>query len=154
MIVPFVKRFRGTILQIGARLKEERLRVGIKQADLAAQIGIAKKSQTNYELGHSSPSADYLAAIADTGIDIQYVLTGRRAAPIAGDEAELLARYREAAPELRAAALRVLGVATVGSSSKYNVQVEGNHGQVFTAPVRQDKAQFHFGSAGKKGGKK
>lgn len=136
------------------RLKEERERIGHTQAQLAAIAGVTKTSQSNYESDKRQPDTGYLAAIAGAGIDVQYVVTGRPAAPIAGDEAELLARYREASPELRAAALRVLGVATVGSSSKYNVQVEGNHGQVFTAPVRQDKAQFHFGSAGKKGGKK
>lgn len=35
-------------------------------------------SQSRYELGNSSPTAEYLAAIYELGVDVLYVITGKR----------------------------------------------------------------------------
>ena len=40
-----------------------------------------KLAQSNYEGGTRSPDAEYLSKIAGAGVDIAYVLTGRRAIP-------------------------------------------------------------------------
>ena len=134
-------------MEIGARLKSERIRLGKSQAELAAATGVAKKSQTNYELGHSAPSAEYLAAAASAGIDVLYVLTGRHSPQMSGDEAQLLRRYRESSPEVRAAVLGALGIVAVPISG--GVQI-GNASQIITGgDVNQSNAQFHI-SAGKK----
>lgn len=66
------------MLNIGERLREERVRLGFNQADFAAFAGVAKTSQFNYEKGDRSPDADYLAAVAERGVDILYVVTGER----------------------------------------------------------------------------
>lgn len=63
---------------IGDRLKEERERLGFSQTEFAAVAGASKNSQYNYEKGDRSPDADYLAAIADRGVDVLYVVTGER----------------------------------------------------------------------------
>jgi transcriptional regulator with XRE-family HTH domain len=72
----------NTILElfvgIGERLKEERVRLGMNQADFAAAGGAHRKSQGNYESGERQPDAAYLSAIAATGADIQYIVTGNR----------------------------------------------------------------------------
>lgn len=83
---------------IGDRLKEERQRLGLNQSDFAAFAGVAKNSQLNYEKGERSPDAGYLAAIADKGVDVLYVVTGKRT-PAAADaiseaEADLLEHFR------------------------------------------------------------
>ncbi|MCL8304586.1 helix-turn-helix domain-containing protein [Pseudomonas putida] len=65
-------------MNIGERLREERVRLGYNQADFAAIAGVAKTSQFNYEKGDRSPDADYLAAIAEKGVDVLYVVTGVR----------------------------------------------------------------------------
>lgn len=135
----------------GTRLKEERRRLGLTQAELAEKAGIAKKSQTNYELGNSAPGADYLAAAAGIGIDVLYVLTGT-AAPIAPEEGEMLAAYRRATPELRAAALRMLGVAAT-SSPAGPVISGGEQGQVVMGSQTVD-APMTFEVGGSKRGKK
>lgn len=83
---------------IGDRLKEERQRLGLNQSDFAAFAGVAKNSQLNYEKGERSPDAGYLAAIAEKGVDVLYVVTGKRT-PAAADaiseaEADLLEHFR------------------------------------------------------------
>jgi len=66
------------LLNIGERLKEERVRLGFNQAEFAAFAGVAKTSQFNYEKGDRSPDAAYLAAVAERGVDVLYVVTGER----------------------------------------------------------------------------
>ncbi|PZW46402.1 helix-turn-helix domain-containing protein [Pseudomonas sp. URMO17WK12:I2] len=85
-------------MNIGDRLREERVRLGLNQADFAALAGVAKTTQFNYEKGERSPDAGYLAAIAEKGVDVLYVITGKRT-PAAADaisetEADLLEHFR------------------------------------------------------------
>ncbi|MCA8305474.1 helix-turn-helix domain-containing protein [Burkholderia seminalis] len=82
---------------IGARLKEERMRVGMSQAEIAALGGLSNKTQLSYESDARSPDANYLAALAKVGVDVLYVITGVRALPstMAEDEAELLDSFRQ-----------------------------------------------------------
>lgn len=63
---------------IGERLKEERERLGMNQTDFAALAGASKNTQYNYEKGDRSPDANYLAAAAEQGVDVLYVITGAR----------------------------------------------------------------------------
>jgi len=150
-----VKHFEGRIVDIGQRLKKERVRLGKTQAELADELGIAKKSQTNYELGNASPSAVYLARAALAGIDVAYVLTGTHSpgSASAGDEAELLRRFREASPELQAATLRTLGAgASPGAKEGSRVAIGGGEqGQVFAGDARQESVNIRVG--GKKKGR-
>ena len=60
------------------RLKEERIRLNLNQSEFAAIGGVQKGAQINYEQGKRNPDADYLAAIATKGADVQYILTGVR----------------------------------------------------------------------------
>ncbi len=64
---------------IGSRIREQRERLGYSQAEIAEKAGVTARSQRNYETGTRVPDAGYLATIAPLGIDINYVLNGRRA---------------------------------------------------------------------------
>lgn len=70
---------------IGERLKEVREAMGKSQSDFAAIAaaagapGTTRQSQAKYEKGLQAPSAPYLAALAANGIDVTYVLTGKKA---------------------------------------------------------------------------
>ncbi|WP_414502636.1 XRE family transcriptional regulator [Zymobacter sp. IVIA_5232.4 C2] len=66
-------------LSIGERLRSERKRLGLNQADLGKAGGVQLLAQSNYENGKRTPSAEYLSAVAKQGVDVQYVLTGVRA---------------------------------------------------------------------------
>ncbi len=68
---------------ISDRLREERLRLDLTQAQLADLVGITKKTQINWEHGISSPNADALIGYQTAGVDAWYVLTGERASPAA-----------------------------------------------------------------------
>lgn len=91
-------------------------------------------SQINYESGARSPGADYLAAIASSGADVQYIVTGIRSAQaLSPDESLLLDRYRASPRELRDAALRVLlggDGPTTSKARKIKQTVSGNANQV------------------------
>jgi transcriptional regulator with XRE-family HTH domain len=63
-------------LSIGGRVRQERKRIGLTQAELAAQLGIHTRTQANYELGKTHPGMDYFDALQKIGIDGAYVLTG------------------------------------------------------------------------------
>lgn len=65
---------------VGARLREERTRLNLSQTAFADVAGVTKTTQGNYETNKRSPDAEYLAAIARSGVDVQYVVTGERAA--------------------------------------------------------------------------
>lgn len=60
------------------RLREERAKTGMSQTEFAAVAGVGKQSQINYEGEKRQPDAAYLAAIAEIGADVLYILTGRR----------------------------------------------------------------------------
>lgn len=84
---------------IGERLKEERERLGLNQTEFSARAGASKNTQYNYEKGERSPDAAYLAAADGMGVDVLYVVTGRRtpeaASSFNGDEVDLVESYRQ-----------------------------------------------------------
>ncbi|MGC6371877.1 helix-turn-helix domain-containing protein [Pseudomonas sp. K2I15] len=65
-------------MNIGARLKAERVRLGYSQAALGKVGGVETNAQGRYENGVRFPRADYLALIAAAGIDVLFVITGKR----------------------------------------------------------------------------
>ncbi|MDY6991058.1 MAG: helix-turn-helix transcriptional regulator [Pseudomonadota bacterium] len=65
-------------MEIGTRLREERERLKIRQNDFSRFAGVTKQAQINYELNRRVPNANYLAKIAELGVDLEYVITGRR----------------------------------------------------------------------------
>ena len=67
------------IATIGGRLKAERLRLGFSQPALAALAGAARRAAINWEKGASSPTANTLAAFAEAGADVLFIITGQRA---------------------------------------------------------------------------
>lgn len=86
-------------MTIGARLREERGRLGISQTDLATACGIAKNTQLNYEKDERSPDAAYLVSARQAGVDVHYVLFGERihesVDSLSELEAELMEYFRD-----------------------------------------------------------
>lgn len=66
------------MVNIGARLLEERKRLGLNQTDFSALGKAAKRAQVRYEAGERSPDLEYLAGIASAGADVLYIITGER----------------------------------------------------------------------------
>lgn len=117
---------------IGKRLGNERKNIGITQGDFAGKLGITVQSQGNYERDVRSPSAEYLQLADGLGVDILYVLTGRRASTVVSSlnssEQALLSMYRNAAQPIQAAVMGVLATGVMPSNQRV-VSVRGNDSQ-------------------------
>ncbi|TMJ16037.1 MAG: helix-turn-helix transcriptional regulator [Alphaproteobacteria bacterium] len=65
-------------MSFGARLAEERKRLGLKQAEFAALVGTDVPKQSLYENDRRELRADYLARLSEAGVDVVYILSARR----------------------------------------------------------------------------
>ena len=65
-------------MSFGKRLAEERRRLGLKQAEFARLVGTNVPKQSLYENDKRELRASYLARLPEAGVDVVYVLTGRR----------------------------------------------------------------------------
>lgn len=79
------------------RLRIERERNVMTQAEFAAIAGVSRTAQINYEKGERAPNLAYLAAIAQIGCDIQYIVTGERAVgELSSEEIDMINLFRSA----------------------------------------------------------
>ncbi|AZU56389.1 helix-turn-helix transcriptional regulator [Ralstonia pseudosolanacearum] len=95
---------------LGERLTEERKRKGLNQTEFGALGGVSVKTQVLYEKSERAPDANYLMALAEGGIDVLYVLTGKHsAAELAPDEEMVLTGYRKLDARGRSGVLALIG---------------------------------------------
>lgn len=115
-------------MSLGARLKEERKRLGFNQSEFAALVGSSYKSQLRWEKDESSPSADALNIWAGIGLDVLYVVTGQRSADLpphlnipkmSQEKQELMDAFDNMSPEQRRAILEVGKVLVQPKPSKF-----------------------------------
>ena len=87
----------------GARLKAERKRLGLMQAEFASRVGTDVPKQSMYENDRRELRAAYLSRIAAAGVDVVYVLTGQRIeGPWLDEDARtLLSTYLELPADLQ-----------------------------------------------------
>jgi len=117
----------GNFVDMGTRLREERERLDYSQSAFAALAGAGRKTQFNYEIGERSPDGAYLAAIAEAGADVQYILTGEHAATVLEPEERVLIQsFRRSPVELRKAALRILIAEEVHASRSSTIHGDVN----------------------------
>jgi transcriptional regulator with XRE-family HTH domain len=92
-------------MSFGARLAEERRRLGLKQADFASLVGTDVARQSLYENDRRALRADYLARLAAAGVDVVYILTSRRSegTRLGDDASALLSGYLALSPSLQEA---------------------------------------------------
>lgn len=117
-------------MTIGERLKQERERLRLSQPAFAAVAGTTKQTLFSWETGKTSPDGFQMAALAEAGVDVLYVLTGEYvggAAPgpgLTAEEQTLVSYYREASREVRRAALGAL----IGATAQGGGVSLTNHG--------------------------
>jgi transcriptional regulator with XRE-family HTH domain len=92
-------------MSFGKRLAEERRRLGLKQAEFVALVGTDVPKQSLYENDKRALRADYLARLAEAGVDVIYVLTGRRSEgrSLSQEASDLLTAYLMLPPEMQEA---------------------------------------------------
>ncbi len=67
-------------MSIGARIAEERKRLGFTQAAFAEKMGVSLSSQKRYETGTRMPGMDYVFAASGLGVDANYIASATREA--------------------------------------------------------------------------
>ena len=77
--------------EIGLRLRSERKRIHMTQAQFGKEGGVSLSSQNAYESALHFPDARYLARIAGVGVDVNYVLLGDRSELTSLSDSEVLA---------------------------------------------------------------
>lgn len=63
-------------MDLANRIKAWRHALGLTQDEFAKLAGMSKATLVGYEVGQRKPGADALAAIARTGVDMRWLLTG------------------------------------------------------------------------------
>lgn len=82
------------LTNFAARLRSLRKQTGLNQTDFASVGGVGLGSQSKYERGDTEPGAAYLAALAEQGHDVAYLLTGRAGSDLLdAPSSELLAAF-------------------------------------------------------------
>ncbi len=82
--------------EFGDRLKQERSRLSLSQVEFAALGGVKQRAQFQYEKGMRRPNSDYLSALAASGVDIWYLLTGQKGARLeSSEEQRIVAEFRQ-----------------------------------------------------------
>lgn len=77
------------------RLKEERERLKLTQADMAERCGVSREIWGKYERGQAVPGGEVLFTLAQVGADVHYILTGQRSTvALPNREAALVDNYR------------------------------------------------------------
>ncbi len=97
---------------ISARFKEERERLGLTQQEIAAAGNVGHRTVQGWESGSFAPKAEFLAHAATIGVDVTYIITGRRSAPISTQSAP--------APASDADAIHIPILSAVGSMGPGN----------------------------------
>ncbi|KAF1719790.1 helix-turn-helix domain-containing protein [Pseudoxanthomonas wuyuanensis] len=131
-------------MDFGRRLKEERERLGYTQEALATVCNVSKRAQLKYESGEQCPGGGYLAGASLAGIDIVYVLTGRRTGQHDPDETRLLAKYRSASSEVKKVVMAALAAAPATPQAAYTITAS-DIAQVVQGNVDQSGATIQVG---------
>lgn len=99
----------------GTRLKIERQRLGLTQIELAEIGAVSKNTQIAYEGDENSPTAKYLSAVAERGIDIHFLFYGEYGnTGVSKQVAELLTVLNQLPPTQQAMAFAMLNLFLVG----------------------------------------
>lgn len=85
--------------EIGLRLKEERDRLGLKAADFGMFGDWPVRTVYGWEAGKATPKAEFFADVEPLGLDVHYIITGKRTrdsltgaapAPASTDDADVI----------------------------------------------------------------
>ena len=73
------------LVEMGRRLLEERKRLALNQEALGAKANVSRAAHATYESGKTPPDIIYMALVGEAGVDVGYVLSGRRGPEVGGD---------------------------------------------------------------------
>lgn len=126
------------------RLKSEREALGLSQQALAERLGVALRSQQNYESGARVPDANYLGMLGAIGADVLFLVTGQRApaAPqLDAAEQALVESYRRCTPSARINLIQTAAVLSAGLDMPSSVKPAGSSAGVSVGNITQRSTQ-------------
>lgn len=97
-MMPDIKKKDGVVARSYQNSTESplaaRLRVVVNlmsrnQREFAEQVGMPYRTLQDYLAGRSKPGADHLARMAERGVDVYWLLTGRTRLPLFGETGEI-----------------------------------------------------------------
>lgn len=116
------------------RIKSERKKLGLTQAEFSEACGVKLRAQSNYEAGKNVPDADYLEKAHELGVDITYLITGKPAdnGSLSAEEAFLLQQFRGLSDEQKKMVLGFLlgGFDGMNKTEKPQTTVKGKSNSV------------------------
>lgn len=105
---------RNKFVSSGERLKEERLRLAVAQIDMAEKCDVSRKTLLAWEKGEQTPNGAAFSVMDALGVDVLYVITGRRAGAtevtLAPAERDLLTAWRNADQRVQSALTAVAAI--------------------------------------------
>lgn len=117
---------------LGLRLRVERERLGLSQTAFAALAGASKPSQVRYENGGRYPDGLYLERLAAKGVDVQFVIAGKRNPTLPDRTLPLAADVRIGDQEF--STIKVYEVEAAAGSGIVPVSEAVSHQMAFTRP--------------------
>ncbi|KGH31340.1 XRE family transcriptional regulator [Comamonas testosteroni] len=106
---------------MGARLRDERLRLELSQLAMAEACAVSRNTQSAWEKGDQTPNGAAFLAMTELGVDVLFVITGAKTneseSTLAPVERELLKAWRNGTPEGRAALEAVAKLAFLSPSN-------------------------------------
>lgn len=104
-------------ISCGARLREERERLGPSQAEMSAATGVKPRTYQDWERGIASVSAEFLSLAATLGLDVLYVVTGVRSSEAKGLDPlrrAVLDSFDRCSPEKQIEAVQYMALLAAG----------------------------------------
>lgn len=106
--------------EIGTRIKERQLALGMKQKDIIEKSGVSKAAISNYISGFRVPDTEALYKISlALETSMEWLLIGRSTSEnYTDEEKQLLKAYRLAEPAIQTATKKLLDVPETESKSE------------------------------------
>ena len=82
------------------RIRDERKRLGLTQAQAAAECGVTRGQWVRYENGENKFEGSVLKAFISIGADGQYILSGIKSSDLSQQRSTLLAQFANNGPDL------------------------------------------------------
>lgn len=122
-----------------SRLREERARVEPHQGHFSEKIGVPQKRQSFLENGERELRAEYLDRLAAAGLDIQFIITGKRSPGGMSDaESELLTHFNRLP-----VAMKVVAVAQLKALADELSRMSGSDWSSLSAPAPEPQSSIH-----------
>ena len=104
---------------LGARIAEERSRLGLSQMAVASACKTTRESIGKYERDLNAPGGEVLQSLGELGMDVQYILTGVHSANL-NRVAEEAGRYHASGGKKRTVEVDLLKSVIVGVEEYLN----------------------------------